>query len=109
MITSPLKASEVLHLNRAKWAKHQPHIEYGVYWTTKIIKGAGASDKAYWAVSFTPRQMIPVVQYWNSDTHSIVWRVGMHLPCFASLEDAKEYAKDLILAKFKDTVERNHD
>ena len=89
-----IPASKLIGHSAAKWSKTQPH--EGIWWTNKLRQGVNGSDKSYIAYSPSKNCLIYVQQLWNPDEQKVKWLVGSTRQSFEDLEQAKEFAKELL-------------
>ena len=89
-----IPASNLIGHSAAKWSKTQPH--EGIWWTNKLHKGVGGSNRAYYAYSPSKKLVVCVQQLWNSEKRKVVWQVDTHRPAFDSLEEAREYTREML-------------
>jgi hypothetical protein len=89
-----IEASKLVGHSAAKWSKTQPH--EGIWWTNKLRRGVGGADKSYIAYSPLKHRLIYVQQLWDPDDQNIVWKVGTTTKVFDDLNEAKEFAKELL-------------
>jgi viroplasmin and RNaseH domain-containing protein len=57
------------------------------------VKG---SDKSYIAYSPSKNRLIYVQQLWSPDEQKVKWLVGATRQSFEDLEEAKEFAKEIL-------------
>ena len=89
-----IEASKVIGHSAAKWSKTQPH--EGIWWTNKLSQGVGGASKSYIAYSPLRNRLMYVQQLWSTDEQKVKWLVGATRKTFDNLDEAKEFAKDLL-------------
>jgi len=89
-----IPASKLIGHSAAKWSKTQPH--EGIWWTNKLRQGVNGSYKSYIAYSPSKHRLMYVQQLWDPRDQKIVWKVGANMKVFDDLNEAKEFAKELL-------------
>ena len=89
-----IPASKVIGHSAAKWSKTQPH--EGIWWTNKLSRGVGGSDKSYIAYSPSKRRLVYVQQVWNTERQMVRWLVGDTRKYYDDLEEAKQVVKEML-------------
>ena len=89
-----IEASKLIGHSAAKWSKTQPH--EGIWWTNKLRQGVDGASKSYIAYSPLKHRLMYVQQLWDPEDQKIVWKVGATMKVFDDLNEAKEFAKELL-------------